>query len=152
MPDSKPQPHPDLKKLDALVGTWNSEGETVATPDVPSITVRGMDRYEWLPGGFFLIHWVDVYMGDEKVYSIEMIGPYDSESQSIPMRSFDHQGNVGMMQASVDDEGVWTFAGERMRACLTLSNDKSSMTAHWEQTQDGQNWTPWMEMRFTKMA
>ncbi len=66
------------------------------------------------------------------------------------MRSFDNQGNFGVMQASVSDDGIWTFTGELQRATLTVSDDGNSMTAHWEQRSDGSKWRPWMDMTFTK--
>ena len=62
--------------------------------------VEGTDVYEWLPGGFFLVHHVDVVVGDQPVQAIEIIG-----------RAYDNLGNVTAMRARVDDDGVWTFTG-----------------------------------------
>lgn len=141
-------PAPELKRLDALVGLWRSEGETLGSP---SIKIHGTDAYEWLPGGFFLIHRVDVHMGDDKVDALEVIGPYEADSRSYPMRSFDNAGSFSTMQASVSDEGVWTFAGDTMRTTLTIADDGQTMKAHWEQSSDGTHWQPWMNMRFTRI-
>src|SRR3712207_7861353 len=44
-----PQPSPDLKNLDRLVGTWEMSGE-----------VGGRVTFEWMEGGFFLIQHVDL--------------------------------------------------------------------------------------------
>ena len=145
-----PVPHPELKRLDALVGLWHSEGQTRTSNTEPSIKIIGTDHYEWLPGGFFLIHRVDVKMGDEKIDTIEMIGSYEESSRTYSMRSFDSQGNFQTMEASVEHDGVWTFAGDAIRATLVISSDSNSMTAHWEQTNDGSNWLPWMDMKFTR--
>jgi hypothetical protein len=79
-----PQPNPDLKGLDRLVGTWNTKGEIKASPYGPAGKIIGTDTYEWLPGGFFLVHRVDVRMGDQKNESIEIIG-YDALSKTYPI-------------------------------------------------------------------
>lgn len=146
-----PTPSAALKQLDAIIGRWQSEGETVATESEPSFQIRGTDIYEWMPGGFFMIHHVDVKMGEEQVNSIELIGGNEEEHGGLPMRSFDNRGNFSVMYATVDSDGIWTFADESTRAHLTVSDHRQTMVAHWERSEDGSNWQPWMEMRFTKM-
>ena len=67
--------HPTRKFSDsALVGRWRSEGPVVGEVPVP---ITGTDIYEWLPGGFFLLHHVDVVIGEQAVRAIELIGEYD---------------------------------------------------------------------------
>jgi hypothetical protein len=146
--DQPPTPSPELKRLDVLVGKWHSEGQTKASP---SIKINGTDTYEWLSGGFFLVHHVDVRMGDEQVKVIEIVGGYDAASHTYPMRSFDSHGNFVTMQASVSDDGVWTFAGEWERATLVIGDDGNSMSAHWERLDDRSNWIPWMDMKFARV-
>jgi hypothetical protein len=38
-----------------------------------------------------------------------------------------------------------------VRSTLTVSADRSSMTAKWERSDDGSVWQPWMNMLFTRM-
>ncbi|MGA9770687.1 MAG: hypothetical protein WBV94_16725 [Blastocatellia bacterium] len=65
MPDlqQSPEPNPDLKSLDRLVGTWNVTGEA-----------QGQIRYEWMEGGFFLVQHFDLVHGGRKLKGIEVIG------------------------------------------------------------------------------
>jgi hypothetical protein len=42
-------------------------------------------------------------------------------------------------------------AGGVVRSTLTVSADRSSMTARWERSDDGSVWQPWMSMLFTRM-
>ena len=44
----------ELKKLDVPVGTWKFEGEVKQSPFGPGGKVSGTERFEWMPGGFFL--------------------------------------------------------------------------------------------------
>jgi len=172
MPDSSrshpessgPTPGPETQRLGALVGRWRSEGHVIADPPVP---ITGTDIYELLPGGFFLIHHVDVVIGQQTVQAIELIGEYDPGTDSFACRAYDNEGNVTIMHASVDDQGVWTFAGGgevaaaarpdradapgAVRSTLTVSTDGNAMTAKWERTNNRNVWQPWMDMTFTRM-
>ena len=76
-----------------------------------SIPIAGTDIYEWLPGGFFLVHHVDVTIGDEPVRAIEMIGERDPQTGALVARSYDDTGSVTIMHVTVDDAGVMTFTG-----------------------------------------
>ena len=42
-------------------------------------------------------------------------------------------------------------AGGAVRSTLTVSPDRSGMTARWERSDDGASWQPWMDMTFTRM-
>jgi hypothetical protein len=107
-----------------------------------------MDAYEWLPGKFFLVHHVDIRMGDEHHKAIEMIG-YDEASKSYPMHAYDNHGSATTMTGTVSKAGVWTFADDATRATLTVADDGRSMSAFWER-KDGSKWLPWMNIDFTK--
>lgn len=147
----RPAPGPEHTRLDVFVGTWTTRGRTTEGPDAPATEIVGTDAYEWFPGGFFLVHRVDVRMGDEHVDAIELIG-YDAASEMYPMHAYDNGGGIVTMQGSVDAAGTWTFATETERAMVVFGPDGRTMTAHWERTSDGSGWKPWMEVDFTREA
>src|SRR5687767_13057265 len=97
--------------LGALIGRWATEGETIAG-DEPSIRIVGTDVYRWFGAGHFIEHRVHVRMGDTIVESLEMIGEYDGSGYA--MRSFDQDGHVDTMRATIEQSGVMTFAGDSM--------------------------------------
>src|SRR4029450_7060555 len=88
---SMPEPH---SRLGALVGRWRSQGHVVGDPPVP---ITGTDTYEWLPGGFFLVHHVDVMLGDQQVQAIELLGEYDPGTDAFTARAYDNLGNITVM-------------------------------------------------------
>jgi Protein of unknown function (DUF1579) len=143
------RPGREHKRLEVFVGKWKTEGLTRATESIPSTKIKGTDTYEWLEGGFFLIHHVDVNMGDEKVRAIEIVG-YDDASNKYPMKFFDSLGNSGAYMASVED-GVWNFTGNSERATVRFSEDGNIMTVQWEQQVDNSKWEPWMDMKLYKI-
>jgi hypothetical protein len=147
-PQQPPKPDPAFKRLDAFVGKWNTQGQIKESPFGPAGKIIGTDTYEWLSGGFFLIHRVNVRMGDQRNESIEIIG-YDASSKTYPMHSFDSQGNSIVMQASVVGD-TWTFTGESMRFTGAFSDDGKSISGKWEYLSDDSNWHHWMDVKLTK--
>src|SRR5829696_1860571 len=135
----------------------------IADPPVP---VTGFDTYEVLPGGYFLVHHVDVQVGNQPVRAIEIIGEPDPSSGSFLARSFDNTGSSEIMRVTIDDEGVFRFVGgpdvapaahpadgetAGVRSTLTRAADGGSMTALWERSADGHTWEPWMRISFRKL-
>lgn len=144
-----PEPDSALRRLDVFVGKWKTEGQIIETPSSPAVRISGTDIYEWLPGGFFLIHRVDVHMGEEEVKAIEVIG-YDASSRNYSMHSFDSNGNYDLLQAQVHDN-KWTSSGKSIRFTGIFS-DNNTITGRWEQSADGSNWSPWMELKLTRVG
>lgn len=156
-------PSREIQRLGALVGRWRSEGHIVGEVPIP---ITGTDIYEWLPGGFFLVHHVDVMIGDQRVQAIELI-EYDPITDTFTGRAYDNQGDITILHARVDEHGVWTFTGGgdvaavarpstadgsgAVRSTLRVSPDRSRMTAKWERSEDGATWQAWMDMTFTRM-
>ena len=143
-----PEPTDAHRRLYALVGTWRTEGRTIASPDGPAVRIHGTDSYDWLPGKYFLVHRVDVRMGDEKVDAIEIIG-YDAGRGDYTMHSYDHQGGTATMRMTERD-GVWTIEGDGVRSRLQPDPDGWTMRAHWERQGKDGGWMPWMEIRLTR--
>lgn len=83
----QPEPSPDVRALDRLVGTWEIAGGA-----------RGTTRYEWLEGGFFLVQHVDLEQYGQQVKGIEIIGherPFGAEpSEEIQSRFYDNMGDT----------------------------------------------------------
>jgi Protein of unknown function (DUF1579) len=149
------------QRLHAVAGRWRTSGHVIGDPPVP---VVGSDIYDVLPGGHFLVHHVDVTVGDQPVRAIEIIGEPDGTGGYLA-RSFDSEGNAELMGLTIDDDGVFHFAGGseiapaaqstsartvRVRSTLTIARDQQSMTAHWERSDDGTSWHPWMEITFLR--
>jgi hypothetical protein len=155
--------------LGAIVGRWRATGRVIGDE---GDSVVGTDNYELLPGGHFLIHHVDVRVGDRPVRAIEIIGEPDPDTaaggNSFLARSYDDSA-VTVMRVRVDDSGAWHFSGGpeiapaarpdgvapasgAVRSTLRVAPDRQSMSAAWERTEDGSNWVPWMEISFTRLG
>ena len=166
--DDRSAGHSDSPEgLAAIVGRWRTEGHVVSEPRVP---VTGTDIYDLLPGGHFLVHYVDVRVGDKLVKAIEIIGEPHTEGEPGTMlaRSYDIDGATEVMRVRIDSSGTWHFSGgpevspaarrdaatsgtAAVRSTLRVADDGSTMSAFWERTDDGTTWLPWMEIAFTRM-
>jgi hypothetical protein len=150
------------ERLHAIAGRWDTSGHVIGEPHIP---VVGTDIYDVLAGGYFLVHHVDVTVGDQPVRAIEVIGEPDAAGGGYLARSFDSDGNAELMRVTIDEDGVFHFAGgpdiarpaqptdaltARVRSTLTVAGDRRSMTALWERSEDGINWHPWMDISFTR--
>jgi catechol 2,3-dioxygenase-like lactoylglutathione lyase family enzyme len=144
-----PAPGPEHRKLEILVGTWNTRGTIKDSPAGPGGRLEAVDSYEWMPGGFFLLHDVDGHMGTAVVKATEIIA-YDRERQGYSTWSFDNQGNASTYRANLQGL-LWTIQGDSERFSGAFSKDGRSLTGTWERWNGGAaEWRPWMEVKLTK--
>ena len=124
----EPTPHPDLKSLDRLVGTWHVSG-----PDID-----GQVTYEWMEGGFFLIQHFDFVHGGRKVNGMEIIGqlrPFgEPPSQDIKSRVYDTVGNTLDYVYEVEGDTLTIWGGEKGSPAFyrgTFSEDGAINAGAW---------------------
>lgn len=139
------------ERLQVLVGKWSTSGRTRPIQGSPSARIDAVDTYEWLSGGFALLHRVDAKVGDEKIEGAEIIG-YDPARGTYVTQYFGSDGPTAY-EASLDDEGgavVWRMRSETTRFTGTFSDDRSTITGHWELLVDDSTWRPWMDITLSK--
>jgi hypothetical protein len=64
---SRPETRSPDQRLWGIAGRWRTSGQVIGEPAIP---VVGTDLYDVLPGGRFLVHHVDVTVGDQPVRAI----------------------------------------------------------------------------------
>ena len=129
-----PQPNPDLKSLDRLVGKWKVSG-----PDI-----KGKVTFEWMEGGFFLIQHFDFVQGGHKVKGMEVIGHLqmfgEQPSQDIRSRIYDTMGNTFDYTYEVNDETLMIWGGEKGSPAYyegKWSEDGNTNTGAWHYPDGG---------------
>jgi hypothetical protein len=135
-----------LKRLKFLIGTWHTSGEILNSPSQSSAVIHGMDTYEWISAGHFILHRVDVLMGSVRTEVIEIIG-YDEANGKYFMTSYDNAGAVVTMAATIEKAGVLKIESDKMRAVLFV-NKNGSMSAKWDLLD--KKWVPWMKIKLTQ--
>ena len=140
----------EYKQLNQFLGLWNTEGKILSTATTPEVKIQGTDTYEWLPGEYFLLHKVNVFVGDDKNETFEVIG-FNKEIGKYTMQHYDNKGNSGLMIAS-HENGVWTFLGESLKFTGGFKNHGQEFSGIWEKTSDDHRWIHFMDIKLTKPA
>ena len=154
--EAKCPPGPELRRLEAFVGRWRKVGRALDSPFGPAARVTADETYEWLPGGFFLIHRLDGRLGDGEIACLETIG-YDTSSGRYPVHSFYDNGTSNVWQAS-ERGGTWTLTGDwkleggsfPVRCTTVFDRSGDAMTGKWEYSRDGSAWTLFWDTTLTR--
>jgi hypothetical protein len=120
----QPQPNPDLRSLDKLIGTWKVSGEA-----------SGTVRYERVEGGFFLLQHVE--LGGSR--GLEVIGHehrYGEEpSADIKSRYYGFgEGETLDYTYELQDDTLTIWMGDRNSPAYyegTFAADGSVLTGAW---------------------
>lgn len=131
--------------LYTLIGTWHTTGRLVTGEPVE---LQGTDRYEWFPGGTFLLHHIDVQMGGDAVKAIEIIS-YDETTGKYPMHHYDSNGRLQVSEGRFNGNG-WTFTAFTERGSFTFSENGSVLSGTWEKLSAQKVWEPWLYVQLTK--
>lgn len=122
-----------MRALEPLVGTWSVDGGAVGTV-----------RYEWMPGGHFLLQHVDLEQGGQPVQGLEVIGhlrPFGEEpSSDIHSRFYDSEGNTLDYVYSLVDGTLHIWAGEAHSPVAftgALSSDGNCIDGEWDYAGQG---------------
>ncbi len=133
-PPSTPEPHPALRQLDVLEGTWRIEGRNLdgTAPFTGTVTRR------WLPGGHFLVQEMSVDEGAQ--HGAEYIG-YDHAQQTLRSMLFSNEGPGPFCpfaleyfwQVEGDDLTIWHGSkGSPARFTGTINRDAGIVDGRWE--------------------
>jgi hypothetical protein len=137
-----------MERLEFLIGTWKTEGQVRPEDTNPGTIFTGTDTYEWILDKNFILHKVNVVMGNEKIEALEIIGGLDVKGKTYKMRSFDNSGGFTEMDAHIDVKGILHLVGSNMRSQLVRKN-QNILIAHWERLVNDE-WVPWMDLQLTK--
>ncbi len=141
-----PKPTASHRQLDAFIGKWHAEGfsyadgQQAADPLASAVPWRSDESYEWLPGGFFVLHRWDAMTGERVFQGTQILG-FDGNEGGYFTRHFDNAGNHPEYQAKVVGD-TWTFTDKSTRATVTVANDGNEMRFNWEWRKDGEKWLP----------
>ena len=122
-----PNPDPDLKSLDRLVGTWRVSGGA-----------EGSVTYEWMDGGFFLVQRFDLIHEGHVVKGIEIIGhlqPFgEPPGPDLSSRAYDNVGNTLDYVYELSGDTLFIWAGSKGSPAYfkgQFSGDGNTNTGEW---------------------
>ncbi|WP_293789268.1 hypothetical protein [uncultured Pedobacter sp.] len=131
-----------LDLLNPYIGKWKTEGLTKS-----GVVIAGTDTYEWVDGGFFLKHEVDVKFGNKTIRSLEIMH-YDDMEDVFRSQSFDNVGRTSIATLKIYADIILIFGdAERFKGNFKTHTIEGT----WEQF-DGQDWGCWMDVKLTKIS
>jgi hypothetical protein len=142
----RPDPSAAHQRLNVFTGRWRAKGESYADgqraedPLASAVPWTSDETYEWLPGGFFLLHRWDAIVGKRVFKGTGIVG-HDAAQGGYFVRIFDNAVFHPEYRVEVDGN-VWTFREAATRATLTVSDDGNSIENHWEWKNGGNDWLP----------
>jgi hypothetical protein len=141
---------PEHRRLAPFIGKWNTEGTIQANPSSPAVKFHAVDTYEWLPGGYFVLHRWDAHMPDGRTQGVEILG-FDAARGTYVAHSYDSAGNTDVMNATVADD-TWTFEGKSLRFRGSFHDRGKSLIGVWDRrTAEGAGWEHLMDVKLSKV-
>jgi hypothetical protein len=120
-------PHPALRRLDRLVGTWRIRGRT---PDADADDISGRVIIEWLPGGCFLQQRGEMEFGGARVHSLEIVG-YDPATQAFSSYVFSNMGEAPARYYWDVQGDVVTHWTDGSKYTGTFGDDGNTLAGGW---------------------
>ena len=117
-----PQPAPELKRLDRVVGRWSMEGHLVGSDET---TISGETTYRWLSGGFFLEQHVQLDFMGLNIDSLELIG-YDPETDTFPSTVFSNLSPLPLPYR-------WDVRGDAVTITVSYAPLDATFTGSWRE-------------------
>lgn len=123
--------HPALKALEIMVGTWDLEGRDFTTNE----EIRGQSTFEWMEGGFYMVHRFNLDYAGRKFTDIEYIG-HDERRGHLKTHVFSTQGPGPAEYTWEVDEHTFTNwfgdVGSDNRYKGKFSEDRNTLIGQWE--------------------
>ncbi len=144
-----PKAGPEHQRLEIFIGKWINQGHTIASADAPEVSILTSDVYEWMPGGFFVLHTAYGRIGNLDVGGTEILG-YNVTTQQYRSYFFDSQGNISTHELTVSGD-TWKWSGELTRCTAVFTDHGKTQTAHHERLDEHGGWVPAMDVTLTKV-
>jgi hypothetical protein len=139
-----------------FLGKWTQVGEAQASPYGPAGKLTSTDTYEWLPGGFFMLHRWEARQGAVESKGTEILG-YDARNRVYRSHVFDNFGNSASYKFTLQGN-TWTVTGDsevagkplKERVTAVFGNPATSFSLKAEYSTDGATWLPNLSLTSTR--
>jgi hypothetical protein len=123
-PFGAPLPSPELRRLEPLLGKWQTTARTQASVFGPAVPVTSIEEFYWLEGGYFLVQTYETAFGDEPAQKGINYWFYDADVRKFRIIFF-------------SNNGPFTEEGNRYEGESLTGRSRS-----WDQRVSSTTWTP----------
>jgi hypothetical protein len=153
------KPGGEIKKLGLFLGSWNVEGELKPGNGygVPAGKVTQVERFQWMPGEFFLQMNRDGKGSTGDFRHMVQFG-HDPGAKKYTLSFFDLTTGGAVSGTGTNNGNTWTwmntghtFDGKGFQErCTVALVPNASYTIKCDTSTDGKNWSPSFEGKATK--
>ena len=129
-----------------LIGIWKTEG--IILTDKGNSKLVGIDSYEFILDGNYILHKADVKMGKEKGETLEIIA-VDSSIKKGKMQYYNSKGKSGIMTSSLTKNN-FKIKGDKIKFEGTINNENTKLVGKWSLQADNDKWTDFIDLKLTK--
>ena len=129
-----------------LIGIWKTEGTVYSHKD--NLKLVGIDSYEFILDGNYILHKADVKMGNEKSETFEII-TLGSSIKKANMQYYNSKGESGIMTSSLT-ENIFKIKGYKIKFEGTIDEENTKLIGKWSLKADNEKWTIFINLKLTK--
>ena len=144
-------PDSSLNKIDnssfkRLIGIWKTTGNVQSGED--SLKLIGIDSYEFILDGNYILHKADVQMGNEKSETLEII-QLDNSPDKAKMQYFNTKAEDGIMTSSIINN-EFRIEGKGLMFNGTINDENTKITGKWSSRTENDKWMDFIDLTLEK--
>ena len=152
------KPGPENKKLEVFLGSWTFEWDTKASVFGPAGRITGVERYESMPGGFF-VQMNREAKGPQGDFRDHFVFGYDPVAKKHTLTIFGLADGTSGSYTGTANGNIWAWSGSghtgsgksyQERCTVTVAAGGASFALKCEATGDGKTWSPSIDGKYTK--
>lgn len=143
--------NPELRNIKEFIGNWEMQLSNASFFTDPKTVIKGIATFEWFEGGHFLI--LRQGTKEKAPWATWFIG-HDKDSEIYTVLYLDDKQSSRVYEMSFKDN-MWKLwrnsPGFAQRFTGKISEDKKTITGHWEKSTDGKTWTHDFDLKYVKI-
>jgi hypothetical protein len=129
-----------------LIGVWKTTGDIKSSQDNQKLI--GIDSYELILDGNYILHKADVQMGNERSETLEII-QLDNSPDRAKMQYFNTKGEDGIMISSIINN-EFKIEGKGLMFNGTINDENTKVIGKWRMQTENDKWTDFINLILEK--
>jgi hypothetical protein len=131
-----------------LIGIWQTTGKVLQSENSAEVALKGIDSYELILNGHFILHKADVLMGSEKSETLELI-ELEGQEPKAKMKYYNSNGENGVMIGMISGND-FNIDGDVLKFRGKLNNDNTLIVGKWFMKSGNGEWKDFIELELKK--
>lgn len=129
-----------------LVGVWKTTGDIKSGQD--NLKLIGIDSYELILGGNYILHKADVKMGNDRSETLEII-KLDNSLDNAKMQYFNTKGEDGIMISSIINS-EFKIEGTGLKFIGVINEENTKISGKWYIQTKNEEWADFIDLNLEK--